>query len=127
MTVEYLTVGEVFAVHKRILEACGGIEGIREQGALISACERPKTTFGGQELYPDLFLKAAVLLEALVNYHAFSDGNKRTAFMATKVFLALNGKRLVVSTKDGLAFMLAVATKELAIEDIAKWLKAHCD
>ncbi len=121
----YLSTEEVIAFHRRVLEETGGREGIHDAGLLFSACEKPKASFGGREMYPDLFIKASVLLEALVNYHTFSDGNKRTAYLATKAFLFLNDLHFQTKTKEGLVFMLSVANKEISLKQIAVWIKKH--
>ncbi|HBL39934.1 TPA: type II toxin-antitoxin system death-on-curing family toxin [Candidatus Uhrbacteria bacterium] len=123
--IRYLSAEEVVAIHRRVLEETGGHEGIHDAGLLFSASEKPKASFGGKEMYPDLFTKASVLLEALANYHTFSDGNKRTAYLAAKTFLAINGFRLKMGAKEGLVFMLSVANKQASREKITLWLKKH--
>jgi len=126
MIVRHLTAEEIAAIHQRLLEETGGANGIRDFGLLFSLAEKPKTSFGGSELYSGIFMKAAVLLEALVNYHVFADGNKRTAFITAAVFLRVNGYYLRVKEIQGLQFMLAVANKRKKLTDIAHWLKTHC-
>ncbi len=116
---------EVIAIHKRVLEETGGRNSIHDAGLLFSACEKPKASFGGREMYLDLFTKASVLLEAPVNYRTFSDGNKRTAYLATKAFLALNHFHLHAKTKEGFRFIFSVAKKKSSLEQIAAWLKKH--
>ena len=64
---------------------------IRDIGLLGSAAARPRTTAFGQDAYPDLWTKAAALLQSIVKNHALIDGNKRLAWLATAVFLELNG------------------------------------
>jgi death-on-curing protein len=77
--VRYLTGEEVVVVHERVLARFGGAGGIRDWGLLDSAVQRPRGAFGGENLYPDLFAKAAALGHSLVLNHPFVDGNKRTA------------------------------------------------
>lgn len=67
---------------------------IRDFGLLSSAVARPAATMFGQDAYPDLYTKAAALLHSLARNRAFVDGNKRTAWAATWVFLEVNGERL---------------------------------
>lgn len=119
----YLTGEDILAIHERLLEETGGSAGIRDIGLLYSIVEKPKTSFGGQEMYPGIHLKAAACLEALTNYHVFVDGNKRTAFMSAAVFLAINGRQLEVEQESGLRFMLAVANKKKTVHQIASWLE----
>ncbi|MCS6903689.1 MAG: type II toxin-antitoxin system death-on-curing family toxin [Candidatus Bipolaricaulota bacterium] len=90
----YLATDEVLLIHERILERSGGAKGIREWGLLDSAVQRPQATFGGKDLYADLFSKAAVLGHSLVLNHPFVDGNKRTAWEAMHTFIEENGYAL---------------------------------
>ena len=64
----------------------------------------------GHELYPSLWLKAAFVLQKSTKKHIFTDGNKRTAYVVTKLFLKLNGYSLKVSKSQGIALMLSVTT-----------------
>lgn len=72
-----LTKNQVIALHKSLIEATGGTDGVRENGLLESALEAPFQTFDGNDLYPTLIQKAARLGYSLVLNHPFIDGNKR--------------------------------------------------
>ena len=87
----YLALAEVVELHRRLLDATGGVRGIRDLGALESAVAQPKMTFAGLELYPTLVEKAASLGFSLVGNHPFVDGNKRVGHAAMETFLVLNG------------------------------------
>jgi death-on-curing protein len=87
----YLTAEQVLFIHYRLVSETGGEHGVRDIGLLESAIARPTATFDGQELYTDIFDKAAALLESLVNNHPFIDGNKRTGIACTVLFLRQNG------------------------------------
>ena len=91
-------------------------------GALLVAVERPKAGFGGTEVYPDLFTKAAALLESLCRNHPFLDGNKRLTYAAAGLFLAENGYRL---RPDPAAetLVLRVARGEASLKEIAAYLR----
>jgi death on curing protein len=88
-------------------------------GLLEAACARPRASALGEEAYPTLDLKAAALLHSLVRNHALADGSKRLAWLATVVFLDLNGH--TVDLDDGAAFELVMAAAEgrLDVEEIA--------
>ena len=73
----HLTLGEVVALHRAVVEVTGGASGIRDLGALESALAQPRATFSGDDLYPSLVEKAAALCFSLVMSHPFADGNKR--------------------------------------------------
>jgi len=122
VTVRYLTPAEILYLHHRFIESTGGSHGIRDMGMLLSAVERPKAGFGGTEVYPDLFTKAAALLESLCRNHPFLDGNKRLTYAAAGLFLAENGYRL---RPDPAAetLVLRVARGEASLKEIAAYLR----
>lgn len=119
----YPKADEIMAIHERILEASGGLNGIREMGLLFSIAERPKTSLMGNEMFPDVFTKAAAYLEALTVYHVFADGNKRTALAVTAVFLEANGYSFNPSEDATVRFMIAVAKKRKGLKEIVVWIK----
>lgn len=121
----YLYPKQVLYLYERIIEQSGGTAGLRDEGLLESAVYRPQASFGGQELYPDLFSKAAALGHSLINNHAFVDGNKRVGFEAMRLMLRLNGYDLRASTDAKFEFVLGVATKRITEQDMADWLNAR--
>ena len=86
MSHDFPTVEEVIVMHDALIGAFGGIQGIRDEGALVSALMRPQLGY-----YDGLVPEAAALMESLVNNHPFVDGNKRVAFFVTDAFLRMNG------------------------------------
>jgi death-on-curing protein len=121
----YLTVEQVLFLHGRLIEETGGSHGVRDIALLQSAVARPQATFEGEELYPDVFFKAAALMESLVGSHPFVDGNKRTGVVAAGIFLTRNGWTLEVSNPGLEDFVLRVAGGELGVGEIAQWLGQH--
>jgi death-on-curing protein len=87
----YLTIPQILFLHARLIEETGGSQGLRDLGLLEAASARPQATFGGEELHPDLFEKAAALMDSLINNHPFIDGNKRTGIATAGIFLLQNG------------------------------------
>ena len=122
-----LTVQQILFVHARLVAETGGSHGVRDLGLLESAAERPFGTFEGQDLYPDLFTKAAALMHSLVNNHPFIDGNKRTAFAAAVLFLELNGYKFLASNNEAAEFMLAAASGEVTLQQIIAWIKGNSE
>jgi death-on-curing protein len=122
---KYLTPEEVLFIHARLIAETGGLHGLRELALLESAVARPQASFEGRDLYADLFAKATVLLESLVNNHPFLDGNKRTGITAVALFLRINGYRFKATNEDMVAFVLKVAQKQLNFEEVTVWLKKH--
>lgn len=86
---EYLTVIEVLTIHSILIDEFGGIEGVRDLGALEAAVFRPQTGY-----YEDPIAEAAALFESLIQNHPFLDGNKRIALGAADVHLRMNGYEL---------------------------------
>lgn len=121
----YLNPYQILVIHKRIIDITGGLHGLRDAGLLEAAIHRPKASFGGEEFYPTLFLKAAALFHSLIFNHAFVDGNKRTAFTATAIFLQRNGYRMMASNSMVEAFVLRVVVKKLTVQKIALWIKEN--
>lgn len=121
----FLTFEQAITIHDDQIERYGGKHGIARIELLESAIMRPQTTFGGQQLYPSLFDKAAALMHSLIMNHAFIDGNKRTASVSAITFLELNGYRLEVGQKDLIDATLEVRRKKLDIKKLSAWLKKH--
>ncbi len=122
---EYLTLEEVYLLHERLIQLTGGSGGLRDPGLLESAVARPKASFDGEELTPDLWTKAAALMQSLIKNHPFVDGNKRTAVTATAIFLELNHHRLTASNDEVLRFAVQMAGEQAELEEIAAWPEAH--
>ncbi|PIZ62897.1 type II toxin-antitoxin system death-on-curing family toxin [Candidatus Saccharibacteria bacterium CG_4_10_14_0_2_um_filter_52_9] len=121
----FVSLSEIVVIHDRIIAEIGGSTGIREPGLLVAIAEKPLAGFGGQELYPSLFDKAAALFEALCNYHVFVDGNKRTAITALEYFLHQNGYHLTADKSQKEHFTLDTAMNNTDLKKIATWIKKH--
>jgi len=113
----------VWAIHEAQLAEHGGSVGVRDSGLLASAMARPinLAAYGS----PDVAACAAAYGFGIARNHPFIDGNKRTAFVCTELFLALNGSALNASDVDCVMTMLAVAAGELDEAEFAAWLRAH--
>jgi death-on-curing protein len=112
---------QVLFIHARLVAETGGIHGIRDLGLLESAVARPQATFNGLELYPNLFLKAAALLDSLINNHPFADGNQRTGITSAALLLKINRYHLTATNAELESFTLQVATYHLPLPEIAAW------
>ncbi len=120
-----LTAAEVARLHALIVCQTGGGDGVRDFGLVDSAVARPQAAFTGQEAYPTVWHKAAVLLHSLVNNRAFLDGNKRTAIAACAIFLERNGQRVDFGTDQAIILALQAANSEVDEKMIAGWLQTH--
>ena len=119
----YLYPKQIVYLHQRIVAVSGGSGGVRSQHLLESAVYRPQASFGGQDLYPDVFIKAAVLGHSLISNHPFIDGNKRTSLASALVFLRLNGIDCDDPRGKLLEAMLRMAKGELTKEEFARILR----
>lgn len=123
--IRYLTIEQVIYIHQKGIEKFGGMYGIRDKGLLESAVARPKTTFGGKDLYKDVFAKASALGHSLLMNHPFLDGNKRTAFACMELFLQENRFLITASDDDCEKVVLEVINKVLDDKGLATWLKGN--
>ncbi|WP_405465602.1 type II toxin-antitoxin system death-on-curing family toxin [Streptomyces jietaisiensis] len=108
MTYIYLSAEDVLGVAEHAVDDQSIV--VRDAGLLESAVHRPSASMFGQEAYPDLFDKAAALLQSLAGNHPFFDGNKRTAWVSCVVFLAMNGVQLRPDIDAAERLVIAVAT-----------------
>jgi death-on-curing protein len=113
------------AIHDRQLAEHGGSSGLRDDNLLQSALARPQQLHTYGDPVPDLADLAASLAFGLARNHPFVDGNKRTAYVVCRTFLALNGTQLDASSEDKYLNILALAEGRLSQEDFAAWLRAH--
>jgi death-on-curing protein len=110
----------LLAIQSELLNRFGGLAGIRDEGLLDSAINKPKNLFAYGE--PSVFELAASYATGLVKNHPFLDGNKRIGFMAAYVFLGANGWSLEAPEEEAVLQTLALAAGESAEADYAAWL-----
>ena len=115
----------VLAIHDRQLAEHGGCGGVRDEGLLESALARPHQLHAYDDPAPDFADLAAALAYGLARNHPFVDGDKRTAHVAYRTFLELNGIRLDATDEEKYLTMLALAEGKLGERDFAAWLRAH--
>ena len=111
------------AIHERQLAEHGGGSGVRDESLLESALARPQQLYAYGNPPPDLADLAASLAFSLSRNHPFVDGNKRTAHVCYRVFLALNDANLVASEQEKYVQMLSLAEGSLSEADFAAWLR----
>jgi death-on-curing protein len=121
MSFDYIRVEDILAIHTDQIERYGGAHGVRDPGLLEAALFRPQTGY-----YDSLVDEAAALWESLSQNHPFIDGNKRTAFAATFVFLAINGLEVTASDEDAQAFILGLYDSgKVTFENLQPWLSKN--
>ncbi|MBQ3402442.1 MAG: type II toxin-antitoxin system death-on-curing family toxin [Synergistaceae bacterium] len=115
----------IIALHDALVDKTGGSEGVRDMGLLSSAIYAPFQSFGGCEIYPTVYEKAARLGFGLAQNHAFIDGNKRIAAHVMLVYLKANGITLSYTQEELIDIFLGIASSEVTFDDLVSWLKTH--
>lgn len=114
-----------FAVHESQLARHGGLDGIRNQNGVESALARPQQMDVYGEPKPDAADLAAGYAYGLARNHGFSDGNKRTAWVLARVFLADNGIALAFSPHDAIHTMESVAAGTMSEKQLSEWFRSR--
>jgi death-on-curing protein len=118
---DWLTYEQVLAIHARQLRRYGGAPGLRDEGILRSALERPVNKWQYEQA--DLAMLAAAYAFGLAKNHAFVDGNKRVAFITMVVFLRKNGVRFAPDQAQSTKIILALAAGEVSEDNLARWIR----
>lgn len=122
---KYLTHGQILLIHSMVIDETGGSHGARDYHAILSVEQLPKQKAFGQELYPTIFIKAAVYGRNIIMNHPFTDGNKRTGMLAALIFMENNGYETKAKKGEIEKFALQIVQKKLGLEEVAAWLKKH--
>ncbi len=120
-----LTVEQVIELHSRLIQATGGLDGVRDAGLVESSLSSAFSSYFGIEKYPSIEEKATRLCYSLVNNHAFLDGNKRIGVYVMIIFLELNGIVLNQTDEEIVKLGLGVAASELDYNAILEYIRNH--
>lgn len=115
---DYLSVDDLLEIATALVEDLA----VRDIGLLASAVGRPRVRAFGEDAYPTFPSKAAALMHSLARNHPLVDGNKRLAWSATRIFCLLNGRDLVHTADEAEAVVVAVATGDLDVPQLAEWI-----
>jgi len=125
----FLTKEEYISINELVLKRSNSQSiGIQYPQGLDLVVQQPRQVIFGRELYPNIWLKAAFIIQKLTKKHIFVDGNKRTALLSGLTFLSVNGIRLNFSTDEGEDIILSVTNSqdnEEIMLSLAEWLKGH--
>lgn len=116
---------DILAFHHTLSDAFVMEKGVSDIGLLESAVHAPFQSFAEQELYSDLYSKAARLCFGITKNHPFVDGNKRTAVHAMLVYLDVNSVELEYDDDDLENTIIAVSSSNMSCDELAVWLKQH--
>ena len=117
----WVTYEQVIAIHSKQLRRFGGAPGLRDEGMLQSALQRPQDKWHYEQVeLPEL---AAAYAFGLAKNHAFVDGNKRIAFMTMVTFLRKNGVPFSPDPAHATTIVMSLAAGEVSEESLARWIR----
>jgi death on curing protein len=117
----WITFKQAIAIHARQLKRFGGAPGLRDEGMLRSALERPTNKWRYEQA--ELAELASAYAYGLAKNHAFVDGNKRIAFLAMRIFLLKNGISFNPKPEHATAIILALAAGEVSEQSLTRWIR----
>lgn len=120
-----LSLEHILALHERLIEESGGIQGVRDKALLESAFNAPFQSFADQDLFPSVTEKAVRLGYGLIHNHPFLDGNKRIGTHVMLVTLDLNGIQLSYDDDDLIEEILDIAAGEKNYQNLLDWVEKH--
>ena len=121
----FLSLRDALTIQRTAVHRYGGSLGVRDLGLLESALVAPRHTMFGEELYPDMAAKCAILLYLLVENHPFVNGNKRTAFLSTLRFAESNGYTFEATEDELYDLTLSIASGHLDKDAVTAWMHEH--
>ena len=121
----WITVEDAIMIHNRIIEATGGVDGLRDRAGLEAAVSAPLQSFGGVDLFPGKIEKIARVGFGLASNHAFLDGNKRIGAMLTQLMLKWNGYKLDLKQGELADMFIAIADGKKNDQDLLLWIQNH--
>jgi len=119
----WITVEDAIMIHKRIIEATGGVDGLRDRAGLEAAVSAPLQSFGGVDLFPSKIEKIARVGFGLASNHAFLDGNKRIGAMMTQLMLKWNGYQLNLKQGELADMFIDIADGKKTEQDLLLWVQ----
>ncbi len=120
-----ITKDQALMMHRELIAAHGGSDGVRDERLLDSALSAPFQTFGGLPLLPSIQQQAARLGYGIIMNHPFVDGNKRAGAHIMLTFLAMNDIELRYTQKELYETILSVAAGEVSCDELLQWILSH--
>lgn len=116
---------DVIAIHRRVVQTSGGLDGLRDRDGLEAVIAAPLQTFGDEELFPTDIEKIARLGYGLAANHVFIDGNKRIGAMMTQLLLQWNGYHLSLREGELAEMFISIADGTSDLQDLRLWIQNH--
>lgn len=114
---------KILEYHSELIVRYGGANGVRDEGLLLSAINRPFMTFDQQDLYPTPAEKAAAIFESIIINHPFMDGNKRIAFFLLRLFLLDSDQDIVATEDEKYDFTITASMGQMNFDSIKAWIE----
>ncbi len=124
--IKYLTLADVLDIHRGVMRLSGGLGGVLNIGNLAFALEHIRGQSYTGEM-DDIFMKCAVLGQAIIQGHPFIDGNKRTGLEVIELFLNWNGYRLDNTIDEVVEFAINVAKGSCSLQEMKKWIRSYSE
>ncbi|MBP1764231.1 MAG: type toxin-antitoxin system death-on-curing family toxin [Firmicutes bacterium] len=121
----YITLEEVIYIYTEIIKRSNGRAGIKEEAVLEDVLAKPMVTFEGEELYPDLFTKVAVLIFAFINSRPFISENKCVAVLGALFILRVNGYHLTATQESLVNFINGIEEGKHKVDHLISWLRKN--
>lgn len=121
----WLNLRVIKAFHDRQINEHGGLPGLRDEGLLVYALSRPQNTYHYSNPKPDIAELAAAYAFGLAKNHPLNDANKRTALIAMRLFLKLNGYDLSAPPEEKYRTIIQVAASEISEVELTQWIRAN--
>jgi death-on-curing protein len=122
----HLSIDDILEIHRQVVSVFGGAQGVRDLGRVESVIATQSQEVFGTQLFPNVHDKAAAIMRGIIQDHPFSDGNKRTAVVAGVSLLSWNGYKFHAKKGELEDFAVKIATDQLEVKAISKWLNDHC-
>ncbi len=114
---------EALFYHSELIRRFGGSDGVRDEGILDAALNRPYATFDGTDLFPTAMEKAAAMLHGIITGHPFVDGNKHTGYVLARLILQDGGVAPLASEDGKYDLVILVATGKVQVEGVQAWMR----
>lgn len=121
----YLTMEEIIYLYSETVQRTGGVPGISDEAALESILAKPLVTFEGEELYPDIFTKVAVLLYAMITRKPFTADNKPTALMCALFIMRSNGYNIVATQESMVDLVEGTDAGRYTVDHLVNWFRRN--
>jgi death-on-curing protein len=121
----YLNLEEVIYMYTEIIQRTGGQPGIKDEAALESILAKPLVTFEGEELYPDIFTKVAVLMYAMINGRPFTAANKPIALLCALFVLRANGYNVIASQDSLVELAEGTELGKYKVDHLLGWFRKN--